>query len=201
MKTGKSHIEYVLTSPEIAVTIQKKGYQSFDQSIYTDHQGMSLDLNTIQLFGTEHVQLVRDGNRRICTKDPKCVSKYINAAHKHLSNNNFWSLLSKLENSTTSDHPLAERLDILFIQAYLHAEQKCICHKFEWWSLPLIQARSTVHILKVHFTKIQCDAIVESSVTKYGVTVECPTDIQETKLKLKKAQQCVREVITKSAEK
>ena len=31
--------------------------------------------------------------------------------------------------------------------------------------------------------------------------MECPADIQETKLKLKEAQQCVWEIITKSAEK
>eukprot|EP00957_Ditylum_brightwellii_P128817 9826189-Ditylum_brightwellii.AAC.1 len=41
----------------------------------------------------------------------------------------------------------------------------------------------------------------EPSVTKYGVTVECPADIQEAKLNLEKAQQGIQEIITKSAEK
>ena len=91
------------------------GYLAFDQLIYTDHRGVYIDFSTSALFGDNHVKLVYDSCRYIQTKDPKCVSTYINTVHKHLSNNNFWKLLSKLEKSAESVHLLAEHLDKLFI--------------------------------------------------------------------------------------
>jgi hypothetical protein len=86
---------------------------------------MFVDFDTTNLFGDKHVKLASDSHRYISTKDPKHISKYINTVHKHLSNNNFWDLSKKLGNADKANHPLAERLDKLLIQACLLGEKKC----------------------------------------------------------------------------
>jgi hypothetical protein len=161
-KIGKSRIDYILISLEIVPGVMKMGHHIFDQLVYIDHRGMFIDLDTKLLFGAEHVKLVRENSKIIRTKDPKCVSKYITVLHKHLDENNFWHLIIKLTHEEKGDHELAERLDKTLIQACLHAEKKCKRKYSEWWSLPLIQARSKVHTLKVHPAKQNCNATTET---------------------------------------
>ena len=118
-----------------------------------------------------------------------------------MSNNNFWVLSKKLENTDKVNHPLAERLDKLLIQACLLGEKKCKRRYLDWWSLPLIQAWSRVHILKVHLSKLQCGASTVKEIYKYGIEVTCPEDITTTKTELRLAQTKVCEIIRNAAEK
>eukprot|EP00957_Ditylum_brightwellii_P037063 2806361-Ditylum_brightwellii.AAC.1 len=78
---------------------------------------------------------------------------------------------------------------------------KCKRCYSEWWSLPSIQAWSTVHILKVHLAKLKCNANIEKQVKKIGITIECQVGIDDTKIELKKAQKLVKHAIAQSAEK
>eukprot|EP00957_Ditylum_brightwellii_P070431 5351302-Ditylum_brightwellii.AAC.1 len=103
--------------------------------------------------------------------------------------------------SHESNHFLAEKLDKLLIQVCTVAVRKCKCRQSEWWSLPLIQARSKVHILNSHLTKLRCKAQTSSTVTKFGITVMCPSTISDTIQSLKSAKLQVVEVLKQSKEK
>eukprot|EP00957_Ditylum_brightwellii_P125513 9567130-Ditylum_brightwellii.AAC.1 len=101
------------------------GYHSFDQLLYTDYRCMYIDVDTKLLFRADHAKLVQDNCHLIRTKDPHCVSRYINDLCKHLDENNFWKLMAKLTKADVEDHQLAERLDKILIQVCLLAEKKC----------------------------------------------------------------------------
>eukprot|EP00957_Ditylum_brightwellii_P041737 3160785-Ditylum_brightwellii.AAC.1 len=58
--------------------------------VFTDHRGMYLDLDLLALFRADTANLMQHNAHCIKTKDPQCVTKYITAAHQHLSDNNFW---------------------------------------------------------------------------------------------------------------
>eukprot|EP00957_Ditylum_brightwellii_P135269 10314276-Ditylum_brightwellii.AAC.1 len=153
-KTRKDMINNILMSPELAQSIWKKGYQSFDQIVFTDHRGMYLDLDTAILFGADTADLMSHNACSIRTKDPQCMTKYITTAHQYLTDNNYWKNIDKLIQSQESNQSLAEKLDTLLIQACVIAERKCGCKQTEWWSLLLICARCRVHILNLHLTKL-----------------------------------------------
>eukprot|EP00957_Ditylum_brightwellii_P087348 6648605-Ditylum_brightwellii.AAC.1 len=109
--------------------------------------------------------------------------------------------MTKLTQADDGDHQLAERLDKILILVCLFAEKKCKQRHSEWWSLLLIQSRSTVHILKVHLAKFKCNVNIDLEVTKFGITVKCPNNILDTQKDLRKAQKSVRNTIAQSAEK
>eukprot|EP00957_Ditylum_brightwellii_P011568 874449-Ditylum_brightwellii.AAC.1 len=106
--------------------------------------------------------------------------------------------MTKLTHADDGDHHLAERLDKILIQACLLTKKKCKqCHS-EWWSLLLIQARSMVHILKVHLAKLKCNANIDLKVTKFSITIKCPDNMPDRQKDLKKS---VKNIIAQSAEK
>eukprot|EP00957_Ditylum_brightwellii_P018151 1367238-Ditylum_brightwellii.AAC.1 len=124
-KTGKDRIGYILISLELPQAIQKKGYRSFNQMVFTDHRGVYLDLNGTSLFGSDTASLMNHNTHSIITKDPWCATKYITAAHKHLTDNHFWENIGILLQSHEPNHSLSEKLDTLLVQACTIAEMKC----------------------------------------------------------------------------
>eukprot|EP00957_Ditylum_brightwellii_P172191 13108442-Ditylum_brightwellii.AAC.1 len=124
-KTGKDRIDYVIVSPKLAQSVRKRGYQSFDQMVFTDHRGMHLDLDTTSLFGAGIANLMSHNAHSIRTKDPKCMTKYIKTAHHHLTDSHFWKNLDMLIQSQEPSHSLAEKLDTFLIQACMVVKQKC----------------------------------------------------------------------------
>eukprot|EP00957_Ditylum_brightwellii_P012342 932211-Ditylum_brightwellii.AAC.1 len=69
-KTGNERIDYILTSPDLVQSVCKKGYQSFDQMMFTDHRGMYLNLDLLILFGADTANLMQHDACCIRTKDP-----------------------------------------------------------------------------------------------------------------------------------
>eukprot|EP00957_Ditylum_brightwellii_P059604 4525150-Ditylum_brightwellii.AAC.1 len=63
-------IDYILMSPELSQAVQRKGYQSFDKMVFTNHRGMYLDLDKTSLFGSSTASLLNHDTNSIRTKDP-----------------------------------------------------------------------------------------------------------------------------------
>eukprot|EP00957_Ditylum_brightwellii_P143956 10969181-Ditylum_brightwellii.AAC.1 len=87
-KTGKEMVDYILMSPDLVQSVLKKVYQSFNQMVFIDHREMYLDLDLLTHFGSDTANLMQHNAHCIKTKDPQRVTKYIMAAHQHLSDNN-----------------------------------------------------------------------------------------------------------------
>eukprot|EP00957_Ditylum_brightwellii_P037731 2853738-Ditylum_brightwellii.AAC.1 len=58
-----------------------------------------------------------------------------------------------------------------------------------------------VHILNVHLTHLQCNAMTSATVSKYGVMVTCPENIPDTLKALKVARTTVKEILQQAKEK
>eukprot|EP00957_Ditylum_brightwellii_P206579 15349080-Ditylum_brightwellii.AAC.1 len=111
--TRQERIDYILMSPDLVQSVCKKGYQSFDQMVSTDHRGMYLDLDIPTLFRVDTTNLIQNKAHSIRTKDPQYITKHITTTYQHLTDNNFWSKLGTLIMSQEPDHLLAEQLDRL----------------------------------------------------------------------------------------
>eukprot|EP00957_Ditylum_brightwellii_P156792 11933850-Ditylum_brightwellii.AAC.1 len=91
---------------------------------------------------------------------------------------------------------LAEKLDVLLLQACLHGKKCCQKRQKDWWSLPLATAWYKVQILLLHLDCLNVGATVAPKLIKKlankGVQVDLPPDMRQTQAALKNAQKEVK---------
>jgi hypothetical protein len=71
-------------------------------------------------------------------------------------------------------------------------------------SLPLAKAQFRLNTLKAYFSRLRCRIQEETSVTKYGITVKCPSDKDIINKQIcttrKEIKQLIREAVAKREE-
>jgi hypothetical protein len=77
----------------------------------SDHRGHFIDFNTSLLFGNATQPLGPHAFRDFTAKCPTNNSKDITAKHAHLTQQDFFKHLARLQSLPAGDHLLAERLD------------------------------------------------------------------------------------------
>eukprot|EP00957_Ditylum_brightwellii_P181313 13812176-Ditylum_brightwellii.AAC.1 len=70
----------------------------------------------------------------------------------------------------------AEKVDEILLDSSLAGEKACKHRKHSWWSLPLAKAQFRLNTLKAHLSRLRCGILEETSITKYGITVNCSSD-------------------------
>jgi hypothetical protein len=189
---GSTRIDFALISPDLVPTIRRCGYLPFRLYIDSDHRFLFLDFSTSVLFG-DPSKLASIPTCGIRSKDPKAVTTYLEAKHRHLENNNFYARLDALMQSTEPQPDLAESLDSILLQASLHAGKKCKAIRREWWSTDLAKANEKVLLLnmaKAHATKnIPFDRVRSFRSQYIPSDYNPPSDILSIKRDLRQAQQ------------
>ena len=104
--------------------------------------------------------------------------------HEYLDNQKNWQLYRQLINQKTHDAELAKRVDKILKDASLVAESKCKFRQKNWWSVPLAKAKFKLYTLKTHLSQLRCGVKAHTRTTKYGVSVECSSDIKTTQQQL-----------------
>ena len=111
-KRGPRRLDHILASPEVYSMIARAGYDPFDyRGVFSDHRGMYLDLMTQELFGDGPVALAPKSRREFTADNPTQVTQYINTKYDELMKHNIITRISRLEELTSPDHALAERID------------------------------------------------------------------------------------------
>jgi hypothetical protein len=95
------------------------------------------------LFGNRQPAPYDPEGRSFTSKDPKAVTKYLTAVHKHLQANNVLDRISKLIKSDDPNHEEAEKLDREITRACQHGSNQCKKRRMDYWSIE-------IHVLEVN---------------------------------------------------
>jgi hypothetical protein len=102
-----------------------------------DHRAFHFDIGEEFLFGKEQTPVYETDGRAFRSNDPKAVTTYLKAVHKHLDMNNVFHRIKKLMASDIHNHEEAERLDREMLQACAHGSNQCKKRKQDYWSIDL----------------------------------------------------------------
>jgi exonuclease III len=144
---GRRRLDYGLATKKVAESLEAAGYEAFNERFPTDHRAYYFDLNTEQLFGTQHQPLASPSLRMMQSTNTKQVTQYLREKYKQLEQSNAFNRGKQLS-LPGNRHSFAERLDSDLTQASLTAERRV--HKFllPAWSIALSKAREKESILK-----------------------------------------------------
>ena len=134
---GSRTIDFALAPPELANKVTNFTYEPFMYRLKGDHRAYYFDIDEDVLFGNQQEPVYDPTGRSFASKDPKAVTKYLDAAYKHLQANAVMSRIKKLLENETPDHEEAEKLDKLMTQACTHAESQCKKRRSDYWNIDI----------------------------------------------------------------
>jgi hypothetical protein len=149
---GTKRLDYALITPELEPAVKRCGYLPFQSHFRSDHRFLFIDFNTTVLFGSSTMSLPHPSVREFTTKDTTLVVKYLRAKNKYLTDHNFYCRLRLLKDNDAADHPLAERLDKVWVAASFYAANLCRFRRRAWWSVPFNQAIEKKDLLRTCVT-------------------------------------------------
>jgi hypothetical protein len=100
-----------------------------------DHRAFYFDIGEEVLFGNKQEPVYEPDGRSFKSKDPKAVTIYLEAVHKHLQANDEISKIKQLIMNDLPNHDEAEKLDKLMTQACKHASNKCKKRRTNYWNI------------------------------------------------------------------
>jgi hypothetical protein len=178
---GSNRIDYCLVSSDLVEAVQSCGYEPFQMRVQSDHRGFFIDFQTSRLFGNDTQPLGPAAFRDFSAKCPIDNSKYIVAKHAHLTEQNFFTHLSRLQSLSDGDHDLAERLDTNLRAAAEAASKRVKRHYKPWWSLTITKARANVAVLRRLLsgfrTNIDVTDVLISRLIELGSDMTLPTTL------------------------
>jgi hypothetical protein len=87
---GSRRIDFVLTPANIADKITNFVYEPFMYRLIGDHQGAHFNISERILSGNEQEKEYDPDGRSFSSKDPKAVTKYLQAVTNHLKHQNVY---------------------------------------------------------------------------------------------------------------
>jgi hypothetical protein len=88
---GSRTIDFALAPPELAHRVTNFVYKPFMYRMKGDHRSYYFDTGEEVLFGNKQEPVYEPDGRSISGKDPKAVTIYLEAVHKHLQANDVMS--------------------------------------------------------------------------------------------------------------
>jgi hypothetical protein len=136
--------------------------------------------------------------REFTTKDTTLVVKYLRAKNKYLHDHNFYCRLRLLKENDDADHPLAERLDKVWVAASLYAAKLCRSRRRAWWSVPLNQAIEKKDLLRTCVTCFRTAtdlfSVIRDRMTKFKLHFPIPASLEAANVALRAAQKEIKEI-------
>jgi hypothetical protein len=112
---GSRIIDFSLATPELAHRVANFVYKPFMYRMKGDYRAYYFDIGEEVLFGNKQEPVYDPAGRSFSSKDPKAVTTYLEAVHKHLQANDEMSRIKKLITNDLPNHEEAEKLDKLII--------------------------------------------------------------------------------------
>jgi hypothetical protein len=145
---GKKRLDYALATPFEASTIVAGGYEPFNHCLASNHCAFFLDFDEAALFGSQSPCLTSIQRRDLHAKNPKEVTKYLEAKHDLMEAHNIFERIQRLINDPTLTPALAESIDTDLYRISTAAGKKCQQFQEPEWSVKLHEAKTRVGILK-----------------------------------------------------
>jgi hypothetical protein len=201
---GKKRLDYALATPFAASTIVTGGYEPFNHRLASDHRALFLDFDEAALFGSQSSCLTSIQRRDLHAKNPKEVTKYLEAKHDVMEAHNIFERIQRLIHNPTLNPALAGSIDTDLYRISTAAGKNCQKFREPEWSVKLHKARTRVGFLKrvlsIRGTRYdQCSQIEELQL-KQGTSFLIPTTIKECKQALRNAQVEVSQIARNSSQ-
>jgi hypothetical protein len=193
-KRGNRRIDFIALSPELYPSVARIGFDPFDyRGIHSDHRGLYIDIN-LDVFGVnDQIPAPPRRHRDFSADKPENVVRYIERKYGELMKHNIEARLSQLENLSTPNHALAERIDKDMTRASKIAAKHVKARPRTPWSPALANIWAEIHLLKMIKSQLKnpqiqnWSAILRWKDSHPGITVTVPHSLQETDLLLKDA--------------
>ncbi len=157
--TGR-RIDYMLGSPNIADSVRRAGYLSYDDGIFSKHRGLYVDLDFHVLMGPV-ASILPAVARRLKSEDQPSVDRYVEAFQKYARDHNLWDRVNDLA-TVASSLPLCQckdnydALDRDVTRAMLCAENCAKRHSGKFaWSPKLREAGLLTRYWRMRLTEVQ----------------------------------------------
>jgi hypothetical protein len=145
---GKKWLDYALATPFAASTIVAGGYEPFNNRLASNHCAFFLDFDELALFGSQSPCLTSIQCRDLHAKNPKEVTKYMEAKHNRLEAHNIFERIQRLINISTLNPALAKSIDTDIYWISIAACKKCQRFQEPEWLTKFHEARARMGILK-----------------------------------------------------
>ena len=107
-KHGKRTIDHIWIAQEVSPVITGYGYLAFDYGFTADHRGMFIDIGK---KGWEETKVNRKARRKLKSKNPISVERYLKAVWKRVIGQNVEARIAKMEGKETLTPEEVEELD------------------------------------------------------------------------------------------
>jgi hypothetical protein len=145
---GRKRLDYALVTPRTAQTIISGSYEPFNHRFASDHRAFYLDFDKTALFGSESPSLPPLHKRDLHAKNPKEVTKYLEAKYALMEQRNIFARVRQLCNDPHPNHDLAKSIDRDILRLSIAAGKTCQKFREPAWSIKLYAALARVGILK-----------------------------------------------------
>ena len=143
---GSRTIDFALAPPEIADKVTNFVYEPFLYRLKGDHRAFYFDINENVLFGNKQPPPFDPEGRSFKSKDPKAVTKYLTAVHKHLQSNNVLNRISNMLKSDVPNHEEAEAIDAEITRACQHGANQCKKRRMDYWSIEIHELKRNLSV-------------------------------------------------------
>jgi hypothetical protein len=122
---GKKRLDYALATLLAARTIVAGGYEPFNYRLASDHHAFFLDFDKEALFGSQSPSLASIHRRDLHAKNPKEVTKYLEAKHDLLEAHNIFDRIQRLITDPHLNTALAVSINTDLYWISIAAGKKC----------------------------------------------------------------------------
>jgi hypothetical protein len=199
---GRKRLDCALVTPRTAHTITSGGYEPFNHCFASDHRAFFLDFDEAALFGSESPPLPPMHKRDLHAKNPKEVTKYLEAKYEMMEQRNIFARVRQLRDNPSPNHDLAESIDRDLLRISIAAGKKCQQFREPVWSIKLNAARARVGILKrllsIRGTRYDQRSQIDRLRLLQDPSFIFPSTVAECKQQLRKAQAEVSQIAQQS---
>jgi hypothetical protein len=118
-------LDYALATLFAASTIVAGGYEPINHCLASDHCAFCLDFDEAALFGSQSPRLTSIQRRNLHAKNPKEVTKHLEAKHNLMEVHNILERIQRLINDSTLNPALAKSIDTDLYWISIAAGKKC----------------------------------------------------------------------------
>jgi hypothetical protein len=122
---GKKRLDYALATPLTARTIVAGRYKPFNHHLASDHRAFFLDFDEAALFGSQSPSLASIQRRDLHAKNPKEVTKYLEAKHDLMEAHIIFDHIQRLMTNPILNPDLAESINTDLYWISIAASKKC----------------------------------------------------------------------------
>jgi hypothetical protein len=116
---------YAIATPLAARTIVAGGYEPLNHRLASNHCAFFLDFDKAALFGSQSPSLASIHRRDLHAKNPKEVTKYLEAKHALMEAHNIFDCIQRLITDPNLNPALAKSIDTDLYRISIVASKKC----------------------------------------------------------------------------